>query len=356
MTSRERVENALNHKQPDRTPMFEYVMLSPMAENFINRPAAYDPANWEMFYKEKGFEGAVRQAAVDLLDICDIIGHDMIYQIVNPPSTAPSASTNFAFEELSDDPVSVIRERNKKKADAAPIAPDECFLIYEFLIEEMKKRGVDLPIMLPGCTHGIWTDINLMLTMALDAEVAHEHFALCTRSAIALTEKAATYGINQIMVGGDFAGNRLLISPEAYREFIVPEVRKVSRRIHELGGWSMNASDGNLWEVIDDFLIGCEVDGYVEIDDQAGMDFAKLKKDYGDKICLYGNLDCGNVLSFATPEEVAAKTKYCLEAGLGNGGHIFSANNAITGSVPLENYLTAINTYKDFFDLPRLKL
>jgi len=37
MTSRERVEAALNHRTPDRTPMFEYVLLSPLADAFLGR-------------------------------------------------------------------------------------------------------------------------------------------------------------------------------------------------------------------------------------------------------------------------------------------------------------------------------
>jgi hypothetical protein len=41
----------------------------------------------------------------------------------------------------------------------------------------------------------------------------------------------------------------------------------------------------------------------------------------------------------------------CIEAGLGSGGHIFCASNAITASVPLENYLTVVNTYRERFGL-----
>ena len=87
----------------------------------------------------------------------------------------------------------------------------------------------------------------------------------------------------------------------------------------------MNSSDGNLWPVLDDFLFGCEVDGYLEIDRHAGMDMGRLKSACGGRITLYGNLDCGNILSFGTPGDVAAHVIGCLEAGMGGGGHILCA-------------------------------
>jgi uroporphyrinogen-III decarboxylase len=214
---------------------------------------------------------------------------------------------------------------------------------------------MDLPILAPAYGHGVWTDVNLMQTMLLDPPVAHEHFRLATEKALARVDKYAVHAIDQIGVGGDFSGTRPLISPQLYREFIVPEVRKVSRRIHQINARAVNASDGNLWSVIDDFLIGCEVGGYLEIDMHADMDMAHLKHSYGDRVSLYGNLDCGNILSFGYPETVRTHTITCLEAGMGNGGHILCASNAITAGVPTENYLAVIAAYRDMFGLSPLE-
>ena len=216
----------------------------------------------------------------------------------------------------------------------------------------MRERGVDLPILAPAYEHGIWTDTELMQTMLLAPDVAHRHFELATRRAIAKIDKYAGLEIDQVGVGGDFAGTRPLISPELYREFIMPEVRTCSRRAHDAGMWTVNASDGDLWPVIDDFLHGCEVDGYLEIDLHAGMDLSRLKQTHGGRITLYGNLDCGNTLSFGTPGDVRSHLIDCLRAGLGDGGHILCASNAITQSVPLENYVAVVQAYRDFFGMP----
>jgi uroporphyrinogen decarboxylase len=118
----------------------------------------------------------------------------------------------------------------------------------------------------------------------------------------------------------------------------------------------VNASDGDLWPVLEDFLAGCGVDGYLEIDMGAGMDLHRLKERWGGRTTFLGNMDCGRILSFSSPEEVRSVTLDILEAGWGGGGHIFTASNAITASVPLQNYRAMVNAYRERFGLTRLEL
>jgi len=355
MNPRERINAALQHKEPDRTPLFEYVLLPPLADRLLGRPSAAYPRDWDAIVRAKGWAAAVRQSAMDQLDLALLLGHDMMYVVPNP--SPPDPHRKGARRPLTDvaDPVERVRIRNEQVAEAPPPSDDH-LLIYAYLKDEMRKREVDLPLLAPAYAHGVWTDVDLMETMLLAPEVAHRHFSLATASTLARIDKYVALGIDQIGVGGDFAGTRPMISPEAYREFIVPEVRQLSRRIHAANRYAVNASDGNLWPVLDDFLFGCGVDGYLEIDLHAGMDMRRLKSVCANRITLYGNLDCGNILTLGAPEEVRAHTIGCLEAGMGNGGHILCASNAITASVPFENYMAVAHAYRDMFRLPKLDL
>ena len=353
MTPRERIQAALEHREPDRTPIFEYVLLSPAADQLFGRPYALDPGNWPAVLDELGWEAAVRQIAIDRLDLALLLGHDMMYVYHNPLPGRRDVGLHVAPADLSPDPVAALAERNQAEEGVQDLAPDDALLVYVFVREEMERRGVDLPVLAPGYVHGIWSDVDLMVTMLLAPEVAHRHFALATRRALARIAKYIELGIDIVGLGGDFSGNRPMISPHAYRTFILPEVRECSRRAHEAGKWTVNTTDGNLWPILDDFLIGCEVDGYLEIDYHAGMDLRRLKDAFGDRVTFFGNLDCGNILSFGSTEEVRRHVVECLEAGRGNGGHVLCASNAITSSVPLENYVTVVNTYRDFFGLAR---
>lgn len=355
MTASERVEAAFAHREPDRTPVFEYVLLSPLADTLLGRPYAAGDA-WDAAVRELGWEGAVRQSAVDRLDLAVKLGHDLMY--VTPNQLPEAAGTGIAPPALAppitDDPVPALQRRNEAAA-VAPPPTDEGFLVYALLKEEMARRDLDLPILAPAYGHGVWTDTELMQTMLLAPEVAHEHFRLATDRCLARVERYLALGVELLGVGGDFAGQRPMISPAMYQGFIVPEVRRLSRRIHAGGARAVNASDGDLWPVLDDFLYGCEVDAYLEIDMHAGMDLRRLKAEHGQRVTLIGNLDCGNTLSFGTPEKVHQHVVDCLEAGRGGGGHILCASNAITASVSLRNYVAVVDAYRAFFGLPLLE-
>lgn len=376
LTSRERVLAALNHRQPDRTPIFEYVLLSPVASQILGRTFedyGGDQAAWMQRAAELGYARTLRQYAVDRVELAQMLGHDMIYCVPNPTEKMvrafagkDQAEADPSFRrnatKLPDDPVEHLILRNQgniialrlehPEKDAAQ-NPNE---IYDLLREEMARRDLDLPIYAPAFFHGIWTDVDLMQTMMLAPEVAHEHFQLMTELALRHIRQLLALDIDMIGIGGDFAGNRPIISPEAYHTFIMPELFKLSTAIHAGGKFACNASDGNLLPVIDDFLIGSGVDAYGEVDFGAGMDLCVLKERFGGKITLIGNIDSGNVLSFYTSDDIARLTIDCLKAGWGNGGHLFTASNAITASVPISHYLAMVNAYRKFFDLPLFSL
>jgi len=361
MTSRERIDAAFRHEEPDRTPCFEYVLLSPIADYVLGRPYAVDESHWPDALRELGWGRAVRRMAIDRVELAERLEHDLIYAWPNPgpppPHPLPRVDSDPPpLPPVPDDPIARVAASNAARA-ASPAAPHEdSVLVFAYMHEEMQRRGLDLPVLAPAYTHGIWTNTDLMQTMLMAPDVAHRHFELCTRATLAQTDCYARLGATLIGVGGDFAGNRPLISPASYREHIVPEVARCARHIHELGLRAVNASDGDLWPVIDDFLIGCEVDAYLEIDKFAGMELAPLKERYGNRITLFGNMDCGNLLSFGSVEDVRRATRQCLEDGRGDGGHIFCASNAITASVPLRNYMAMVAEYRAFFGLPSIHL
>jgi len=355
MTSRERIEAALRHQEPDRTPIFEYVLQPPVADAVLGRAYVYGE-RFDPFVREHGWEKAVRRQAGDMVDLAKSLGHDMLYVVPNPlpPHPVEKQEPPPPAPVFDDDPVAEMESRLRITESRDVTPNDDNFLIYRAVKEAMRQRDLDLPILAPAYGHGVWTDTVLMQTMVLEPALAARHFAACTRSILPLVEKYHSLGVEMAGVGGDFAGTRgPMVSPKAYHDLMVPEVRKVSRHAHTLGMVTVNASDGNLWSVIEDFLTGCDVDGYIEIDFFAGMRVGELKLRFGKKVTFFGNLDCGNMLSFGSPDDVRRHTTGILTEGRGHGGHILCASNAITASIPLENYLAVYTAYREFFGLPR---
>jgi hypothetical protein len=335
------------------------VLLSPIADTVLGHPYVDyggDMRQWFDFAEEiGGYDKALRRYASDRAELALRLEHDLVYCVPNPPedsfSQEPVPSGDFDL----GDPVDAVKYGILLQERALEKGPQD-IRVYGYIREELSRRGLDLPIYAPAFFHGIWTNVNLMQTMLLDPETAHAHFSLCTKQALGRINSYITDGIELIGVGGDFAGNQPLISPVMYHEFIMPELRVLTDTIRTAGGFSVNASDGMLWDVLDDFLLASGVDGYGEIDAHAGMDLGKLKSRYGQTITLLGNIDSGNLLSFADENEIKAASIRCIEDGLGNGGHIFTVSNAVTESVPLKNYAAMVSAYRDYFNLPRLKL
>jgi uroporphyrinogen decarboxylase len=354
MNSRERVNAAFDHRTPDRTPVFEYVMHSPVAQAVLGHPYedfGADCAAWYIHARNLGgYDKALTQYAADRVELALRLEHDLIYCVPEPPpeNTVPSVPP-----PVFDDPVDAV-EYNNRLMERNLEKPFEGFRVYTLIQEELGRRGFDLPVYAPAFKHGIWTNVNLMQTMALEPDTAHRHFELCTALAIRQIKTYIDLDIDIIGIGGDFAGNMPLISPAMYRDFIMPELKKLTAYIRENGKRSVNASDGMIWDALDYFLTGSGVDGYGEVDAGAGMDLKRLKERYGNRITFLGNIDAGNLLSFGTEEEIKAATVRCIQAGWGSGGHIFTASNAITASVPLKNYFTMVNAYREYFDLKLL--
>ncbi len=351
----------MHHKQADRTPIFEYVFSRSIPEALLGRKYYnfdFDTDEWMRYSKEVGLEKALRQYVVDRLELCDILHHDMLYVCPNPVLESHYKVYPYKQEFDTTEPEEFVRARNERRKwqqENNTFNEDE-FLVYDIFNDEMSKMGRKLDLFAPGYAHGASTDANLLQTMLIDEDITHEHYKLCTSGVLPSIDAYHKRGVRHIGVGGDFSGNRPIISPQCYHKYIVPEVKKTTEYVHQKGAWAVNASDGDLWPVIDDFLITIGVDAYMEIDAKAGMNLKKLKTLFGDRITFYGNIDCGLVLSYHTEDDIRKETIQCLEDGMGNGGHIFTPSNAITDTIPVNNYLAMVNAYADFFSLPNVKV
>ena len=77
-------------------------------------------------------------------------------------------------------------------------------------------------------------------------------------------------------------------SPEAYREHVFPWYREMARRCHAKDRIYIMHSDGDLTKLMPD-LIDVGIDVLQPIDPSC-MDIAKTKQEFGDRICLVGNV------------------------------------------------------------------
>jgi len=81
------------------------------------------------------------------------------------------------------------------------------------------------------------------------------------------------------------------------------------------------------------------------------MDIRQIKRDYGRRVALMGNVDV-NLLSQGTPDMVIAQTKQLLREIAPGGGYLLGSSNSVTYYVPLENYRAMLDTLYEFGSYP----
>jgi uroporphyrinogen decarboxylase len=125
-------------------------------------------------------------------------------------------------------------------------------------------------------------------------------------------------------------------SPEIFGEIIAPALSKSISAYRNLGYYTIKHTDGNIMPIIDQ-LVECAPDALHSLDPQGGVDLKALKKNYNDKVCLIGNVNCG-LLQTGTDEEAAADVRRALHDGMPGYGFIFSTSNCVYTGLDLERY------------------
>ena len=74
----------------------------------------------------------------------------------------------------------------------------------------------------------------------------------------------------------------------------------------------------------------------------------KVKKEYGEELCLIGNIDCGELLSRREAEAVEKEVKKTIDRAADGGGYILASSNEIHASVKPENFMRMIKTAKKY--------
>jgi uroporphyrinogen decarboxylase len=130
---------------------------------------------------------------------------------------------------------------------------------------------------------------------------------------------------------------QLLVNPKIYRACLFPWYKEMNRIAHGNGLPVVYHSDGALQEVMED-IIDCGFDGLNPIEPKA-MDINEIKKKYGSRISLIGNIDLGYTLTLGTPDEVREEVRRRIRDVAPGGGYAVASSNSIPEYVPYDNYM-----------------
>ncbi len=126
------------------------------------------------------------------------------------------------------------------------------------------------------------------------------------------------------------------MSPAQFAEFVTPYLARLIQGYRDMGFYTVKHTDGNIMPILDQ-LVQAHPHALHSLDPQAGVDIAEVKRLYGDRVCLIGNVNCG-LLDTGTEEECVESARYCLKHGMPGGGYIFSTSNCVYTGMRLSRY------------------
>ncbi len=127
-----------------------------------------------------------------------------------------------------------------------------------------------------------------------------------------------------------------IISIAMLRELFFPWLAELAALSHARGRPFIYHTDGNATSLLPDF-VACGVDCFQAIEPKS-MDIVAVKREFGGRLALMGNLDLGYTLTRGSPQEVVEAVKYLLKHVAPGGGLLIGSSNSITNYVPLENF------------------
>ena len=153
-------------------------------------------------------------------------------------------------------------------------------------------------------------------------------------------------GIDIVYMADDYCSQQApLFSPDAFKRFVVPYLRRSVEIAHRHGCKFLLHCCGAVRPLLG-LIIDCGVDMLEPIQTRAqGMEPAALKRDFGRHICFYGGVDLQQVLCRGTPQLVADEVRRLIDTLGAGGGYVLGPGHTyIQVDAPFDNILVMYET------------
>ena len=141
----------------------------------------------------------------------------------------------------------------------------------------------------------------------------------------------------------------LMVSPKYLRTYLFPWYQRMAMICKERNIPFIFHSDGNLWKIMDD-IVALGANAVHPIEPKA-MDINEVKRKYGDKLALIGNIEVDK-LTRGTKEEVIKEVKKRIKEIGPGGGYCIGSSNSIPEWMNYDNYIAMIEAVLRYGNYP----
>ncbi len=345
-------------KQGDRVPLLELGVHSPTLEHVMGRPLQGGEAGvyktTDVIEYEKKTAAKTRKphiiaeeartlstltiAPEEYLEFCQRSGIDAM--VVHLSYTGQEGlSTRGSVRDWAD-------------LDRM-IPPPEIGAVKEYLqryIDVASGTGVGVAAWVHSCfarTYELLGLENFGLKLYDDRKFVEHVMDIFASYGTKVAEAVADLEISFFWIADDLSDNRnLLISKAMLEELWLPRTARILAPIKAKGLPIAYHCDGKVADVVP-LALRLGVNAMQPFQPNCN-DIYHFKKQFGDRLCLIGNMDVGELMAFGTPQEVVADTRKHIERLAPGGGYVAGSSHSITPAVKPENFLAMCDTVMQF--------
>ncbi|MGI5917412.1 MAG: uroporphyrinogen decarboxylase family protein [Anaerolineae bacterium] len=337
MNSRERVLTALHRREPDRVP---YCELG------IDRALAVRLMGWDEEIGQAANLEANAYTVSEARDLAAYLELDNLSYVLRAPVYAdkvPGQDGRLFYGE------GLIRQESDLERIDLPDPEDDA--LYADAAEFLAHRGEYAVFFVTRL--GLFPT---MLSMGMEAFCAalYENRPLVERLLdiycdwmVVVAARVCRMGFDAFFTTDDMAFNSApFFSPALFRDLVLPRFRRVAQEITI--PWVIH-SDGNIMPYLDD-LVDLGIAGLHPLE-KGAMDIRAVKRDYGDRLCLLGNVDL-NLLGMGTPQDVDDEVSGLIRDVAPGGGYIVTSGNSLAGYLLPENVIALSQAVRRYGSYP----
>ncbi len=320
MLPRERVIETIEHRRPDRVPVYAWVRANLEAQIT------------EAFGSVEAFEDRYE------FDFAHLFG-------------GPGTYDSKAIQALRDASGGMIEP--PALLDVHPIPPDD-LSAYQGIVDGIRhhkqERGRFVYVQTPGffeAMNGIFGIENHLAYLLLYPEELHEIYSRQAEWNTRFAMNCLDLGVDMVHVSDDWgAQNSLMFSPEVWRNLIFPYHKRVVDVVKSRGAYVSLHTDGNNMSVLDGIVeIGYDV--VHPFQESAGMDYGVYRSRYMDKFTVMGGLDIQTTIGFGKLDRLQSEIERMLTM-FKDGGLLFCTTHFIQDHCTIEELTFAFDFIHDF--------
>jgi uroporphyrinogen decarboxylase len=170
-----------------------------------------------------------------------------------------------------------------------------------------------------------------------------------TRYALARLRAVLAAKPDEVMLGGS-ASSLSASSPTFFRRYDLPFIQEAARLCRAAGVFSHLHICGRSRRLIDIVAQETDVDVMEPLEEPPGgdVDIAEVKRRYGQRLCLKGNINTFDFMLNATPQAIAEKAKRLIDDCAAGGGFVLSTGDQCGRDTPDANLFALVEVAKTY--------